>query len=94
MSQDQDQYQSQVESKASDSERIAEPAATREAIQESCKSADDMIEEEEPNATGPLLTAYQRIHRLTQLADRHKKELRVARHEVRTARAELRVSES
>ena len=150
MSQEQEQYQSQVEAKASDSERIAESVATREAIQESCKSADDMIEgvpprsvaisarsegqdittraisspavhmiphdvvndasdriqrtvrsrshshdsvdsvriaesdsegaghfdsisprqsfEEVPNATGPLLTAYQHIHRLTRLS--------------------------
>ena len=35
---------SQVESKASDSVRIAEPVATREVNQESCKIADDMIE--------------------------------------------------
>ena len=35
---------SQVESKASDSVRIAEPVATREVYQESCKIADDMIE--------------------------------------------------
>ena len=176
MSQEREQYQSQVESKASDSERIAEPVATREAIQESHKSADDMIEgvssrsvaisarsegqdittraisspavhmiphdvvndasdriqrtvrsrshshdsvdsvriaesdsegaghvdsisprqpfEEEPNATGPLLAAYQHIHRLTKLADRHKKELRVARHDVRAARAKSTVAES
>ena len=44
MSQDQDQYQSQVESKASDSVRIAEPVATSETNQDPSKLADDMIE--------------------------------------------------
>ena len=45
MSQEQNQYQTQIESKASDSVRIAEPVATREVNQESCKIADDMIDQ-------------------------------------------------
>ena len=44
MSQDQDQYQSQVESKASDSVRITEPVASSETNQDPSKLADDMIE--------------------------------------------------
>ena len=41
---------------------------------------------EETNATGPLSVAYEGFRQLVTLADRHKKELRVARHEVRTAK--------
>ena len=44
MNQEQEQYQTRFESKASDSVRIAEPVATREVYPESCKIADDMIE--------------------------------------------------
>ena len=44
MSQEQDQYQKQIESKASDSVRIAEPVATSGANQEPSQLTDDMIE--------------------------------------------------
>ena len=172
MSQEQDQYQIQIESKASDSVRIAEPVATSGANQEPSQLTDDMIEgvssrsvaisarsetedmttraisspenrvipytvitdvsaritrtnlshdsvdsvriaesdsdgsgrpdltaqwrslTEETNATGPLEVAYEGIRQLVTLADRHKKGLRVARHEVRTAKAELRCAQN
>jgi len=49
---------------------------------------------QEPNATGPLLAAYDGIRQLVKLADRHKKKLRIARHEARTAQADLKCAQN
>ena len=51
-----------------DSVRIAEPDSARESKSDSTTKGQPF--EEEPDATGPLLVAYQRIHQLNKLARR------------------------